>query len=185
MAVPNKVLNPTMMRSSLYFAEACADSVAESVLERGLESRTPEVLELGCGAGLASLLAAKAGANVTALDRDIRAVAATQLNAARNGLNVRALASSWDQALGSTHRFDRVLLNPPFLQQQLRNETDQWLTRAFVSGPQHEQLQAATQGCRAATSTWRACHLAHFRTLRRGLGRLANYRRRPSSYGQP
>lgn len=46
------------------------------------------VVEVGCGAGLASLVAARSGARAVAIDRNPRAVALTRRNARANGLAV-------------------------------------------------------------------------------------------------
>lgn len=51
------------------------------------------VAEVGCGAGLASLVAARSGARAVALDRNPRAVALALANARRNGLAVHGLVA--------------------------------------------------------------------------------------------
>jgi predicted nicotinamide N-methyase len=53
------------------------------------------VVELGCGLGLPSLVAAARGAVVTATDWAEDAVELLARNAARNGLGVRAEARDW------------------------------------------------------------------------------------------
>src|SRR5512137_1989507 len=50
-------------------------------------------LEMGCGAGLVSLHAAKAGAAVTAADINPNAVRCTRRNAAHNNLRIEVLRS--------------------------------------------------------------------------------------------
>lgn len=55
------------------------------------------VLELGCGLGLVSVVAAAAGAEVLAVDRAPEATARTAANAARNGVLVRTAVCSFDQ----------------------------------------------------------------------------------------
>lgn len=68
-------------------------------------------LELGCGAGLAGLAAAAAGAEVTASDLEPRAVALAAANAAANGLTVRTTVLDWHAppVLTAEQRFDRVI----------------------------------------------------------------------------
>jgi len=53
------------------------------------------VLELGCGLGLPSILAALRGADATASDWSADAVAFTEANARRNGARVATVVASW------------------------------------------------------------------------------------------
>jgi ribosomal protein L11 methyltransferase len=66
------------------------------------------VLDVGCGSGMLSLLAAAAGARVTAIDIDRSAVAATLANATRNRLAVEASTTALAD-VGS--RYDVVAAN--------------------------------------------------------------------------
>ncbi len=54
-------------------------------------------LELGCGLGLVSVVAAAAGADVLAADQSGEAVAFTAANAARNGVAVRTVVCAFDR----------------------------------------------------------------------------------------
>jgi predicted nicotinamide N-methyase len=65
------------------------------------------VVELGCGLGLPSLVAAAKGATVTATDWSGDAIALLRENAARNGLAVRAEVRDWREAWSD--RFDLAL----------------------------------------------------------------------------
>lgn len=70
------------------------------------------VLEIGAGLGLAAVLAARAGAIVTATDIVPAAVAAIRANAALNGVTIDArLGDGWQPVAGE--RFDLVCTNPP------------------------------------------------------------------------
>lgn len=60
------------------------------------------VLELGCGLGLPSLVAAARGAEVTAVDWAEDAVVLLRQNAARNGLALVSEVHDWRQPLGRT-----------------------------------------------------------------------------------
>src|SRR4051812_18773535 len=66
------------------------------------------VVELGCGLGVPSLVAARAGAEVLATDAELEALEMVSRNARENGLEVETRRLAWDAAdgLGS---FDLVL----------------------------------------------------------------------------
>jgi predicted nicotinamide N-methyase len=65
------------------------------------------VVELGCGLGVPSLVAASRGAEVTAVDWAEDAIALLRENAARNGLAVRAERRDWREPWDE--RFDLAL----------------------------------------------------------------------------
>jgi len=73
------------------------------------------VLDLGCGSGLLSVVAALGGArSVVAVDTDPEARAATQSNVARNGVTDRVtLAGSTITDAEATAPFDLILANVP------------------------------------------------------------------------
>jgi D-alanine--D-alanine ligase len=79
------------------------------------------VLDLGCGAGLLAIAAAKLGAgHVVATDIDPRALEATRQNALANGIadKVEICAGAWYEALngrstGDAGRFDVIVATPP------------------------------------------------------------------------
>jgi predicted nicotinamide N-methyase len=78
-----------------YWAELWSSAVAlaHDVSLRSLRGRP--TLELGCGLGLPSIAAARAGGRVLATDWSPEAVLATAANAERNGLEVETLLCSW------------------------------------------------------------------------------------------
>ncbi len=101
--VPSGVFHPGLFFSS-------------GVLATEIDRRRPSgrsVLDVGCGSGLLSLAAARAGALVTAVDINIEAVRTTASNASANGLHVEVLQSDLFAALGD-RRFDLVVVNPPY-----------------------------------------------------------------------
>jgi release factor glutamine methyltransferase len=103
MIVPTGVFHP-----GLFFSSA--------VLANEIEQRNPigrSVLDVGCGSGLLTLVAARAGAAVTAVDINPEAVRATSANAAANGLAAEVLESDLFAALVG-RRFDLVVVNPPY-----------------------------------------------------------------------
>jgi predicted nicotinamide N-methyase len=65
------------------------------------------VVELGCGLGVPSLVAASRGADVTAVDWAEDAIDLLQRNAERNGLSLRALRRDWREPWDE--RFDLAL----------------------------------------------------------------------------
>ncbi|WP_274034297.1 methyltransferase [Streptomyces sp. MMBL 11-1] len=76
-------------------------------------------LEMGCGAGVASVLAAQRGSkHVVALDINPAAAENTLRNAARHGVSdrVTALASDLFDALEPAEPFDLVFWNTPFIE---------------------------------------------------------------------
>jgi predicted nicotinamide N-methyase len=77
-----------------YWAELWPAALA---LARALPARLDgvRVVELGCGLGIPSLVAAARGARVTATDWAPEAIDLLRENAARNGLDLRAEARDW------------------------------------------------------------------------------------------
>ena len=78
-----------------YWAELWTSAVAlaHDVSLRSLRGR--RTLELGCGLGLPSIAAARAGGRVLATDWSPDAIEATAANAARNGVEVETLRCAW------------------------------------------------------------------------------------------
>ena len=79
-------------------------SVLASVLPYRLDGL--RVVELGCGLGVPSLVAASRGGDVVATDWAADAIALLETNAERNGLAVTALRADWRAFEGA---FDLVL----------------------------------------------------------------------------
>ncbi|HZU20972.1 MAG TPA: methyltransferase domain-containing protein [Gaiellaceae bacterium] len=88
-----------------YWAELWPAAVA--LAEALPEVAGLRVVELGCGLGLPSLVAAARGADVTAVDWAEDAIALLRQNAARNGLQARAAVRDWREPW--TERFDLAL----------------------------------------------------------------------------
>lgn len=74
-----------------------------------------DVLDVGCGYGIVGMVAAQAGAQVTLIDDDLRAVRCAREGVRLNGLDARCTVMPGDVAEGlGDRRFDLVLSNPPF-----------------------------------------------------------------------
>jgi 2-polyprenyl-3-methyl-5-hydroxy-6-metoxy-1,4-benzoquinol methylase len=68
------------------------------------------LLELGCGLGLPSLAASRAGFAVTASDYELPALEGVRFNASRNDLEtIRTLALDWRNLPDEMDRYDRVV----------------------------------------------------------------------------
>ena len=95
-----------------YWAERWPSGIAlaEHVAARD-DLRGRRVLEIGCGLGLPSLVAARLGADVVATDWSPDAIALLERNASRNGLPVTAVPADWrdTDAIVSLGPFDLVL----------------------------------------------------------------------------
>jgi predicted nicotinamide N-methyase len=81
-----------------YWAELWPSGLALARALEGHPLRGRRVLELGCGLGLPSLIAARAGAAVLATDWAPEALALLERNAARNGIALRTARVDWREA---------------------------------------------------------------------------------------
>ena len=80
-----------------YWAELWPSSLALAHAIGGRALRGARTLELGCGLGLPSIAAALAGGRVLATDWSTEAIAMTETNAERNGVEVDTLVCSWTE----------------------------------------------------------------------------------------
>lgn len=72
--------------------------LAAWIADRPTLLRGRRVVDLGCGAGLTALIAARAGASVTAVDLDPGALTAVNAAARRNGLDVQIASTTPPEA---------------------------------------------------------------------------------------
>ena len=80
-----------------YWAELWPSGVALARAVAARDVRGTRVLELGCGLGLPSLVAARRGAEVLATDWAADAIELLRRNAERNGVALRAERVRWDE----------------------------------------------------------------------------------------
>jgi SAM-dependent methyltransferase len=103
-------------------------------------SASARVWDVGCGAGLLSLQAARAGAVVLASDVDAELVGWTRLNAELHGLEVACAVGDLLAAAPAEARFDIIVFNAPLLRAPLA--VADAATR-YVSSPRGEALALA------------------------------------------
>lgn len=96
-------------------------------------------LEVGSGAGLITLTAAKTAKIVVSIDISLDAVRNTKKNLEKNGLydHCQVIESDLLDALSTSFKFSLIVFNPPYLPQDGEN-TD--LDRAFIGGPTGAEL---------------------------------------------
>jgi predicted nicotinamide N-methyase len=94
-----------------YWAERWPSGVALAEHVATAELAGTRVLELGCGLGLPSLVAARRGADVVAADWSEDAIALLRRNASRNGAKLTAVKADWrdPDAFVALGPFDLVL----------------------------------------------------------------------------
>jgi release factor glutamine methyltransferase len=100
------VFNPALLRSGEFLASHV----------RTIPSGT-RVLELGCGAGAAAVIAASRGCNATAVDINPSAVRCTRINALLNEVELDIRHGDLFAPIHN-ERFDVVLFNPPYYRGQ-------------------------------------------------------------------
>ena len=86
----------------------------------GMDLENKSLLELGCGSGIISLLAAQKGALVTASDINQTALDFLDDNASKNKLTVKTVYSDLFQNL-KNQKFDYIIINPPYYPRKPKN----------------------------------------------------------------
>jgi predicted nicotinamide N-methyase len=135
LAVPTSGLHRLGLRHSPYWAYQWAGgtALARYILDKPEIVALRRVLDLGCGGGLVAIAAAKAGVReVFAVDIDPAAVAATQLAAAANGVDIAATCT--DGLVGEPPRVDLILAGDLFYERQLAARAAAFLARCRAAG---------------------------------------------------
>lgn len=104
-------------------------------------------LEMGCGAGVISILAALNGADVTAVDISQASRECTAKNAERNGVSFPILASDVYSGLPRDAMYDIIFWNIPFGYVNKEAKDLSMLERA-VFDPKHEGLREYILGAK-------------------------------------
>src|SRR5262249_21990784 len=112
----------------------------------GLTLHGKTFLEVGCGSGVVALCAAKAGAEVTAVDINPEAVRCTLENARANHLRVDGRVGDLFSSVTGM-RFDVIAWNPPFLRADAATLTD----AAFYGGRDFDVIRRFVKNVRAHT----------------------------------
>jgi release factor glutamine methyltransferase len=90
-------------------------------------------LEVGCGAGLAALTAARRGARVVATDLNPHALRHLRGQARAEGVELAVVRTDLARGLGP---FDRLVFNPPYLPTRPEErDPDRWHNLALDGGP--------------------------------------------------
>ncbi len=106
------------------------------LLAEKLTVRDEKFLEMGCGCGLLSLMAAKIGGESRGVATDINpfAVELSIKNAELNGLagKVEFRVGDLFEPLREEERFDLIIFNPPYL--PVEDRFEDWLNKAWNGG---------------------------------------------------
>ena len=89
------------------------DSMLLAEFLESMELKGKSCLEVGCGSGFLSILMAKSGAVVTAVDVSSQAVETAKKNADINGINLHFAVSDLFSNIDS--KFDLIVFNSPYL----------------------------------------------------------------------
>ena len=100
---------------------------------------TDSVLDVGCGAGLATLVAASRALRVVSIDISLLAVRNTSENLRKNGLghNVAVVQSDLFVGLSKAAKFSMIMFNPPYLPEDDMNTK---MDHALVGGKDGSEL---------------------------------------------
>lgn len=114
------------------FAWPGSQVLARLILDGAIAVAGRRVLDFAAGGGLAAIAAARAGAaRVEAAEIDPLAIAATHLNAARNGVTVEAATGD---VVGAARRWDVILAGDVCYEAPMTGHIMPWLRRLAAEG---------------------------------------------------
>ena len=100
------------------------------ILEAIEVSEGERFLDMGCGSGLIAIHAAKAGADVVAVDTNPHAIDCTRRNAFKNDVRIEIIQGDLFEEVSGY--FDVIAFNPPYLAGEDR--TSSWIERSWSGG---------------------------------------------------
>ena len=124
--VPKGIFHPGLFFSTNFLIEE---------LER-MSLTGKSFLELGCGSGIISIVAAQNGAITTSVDINDKAVLITQANARNNKAEIEVIQSDLFSGLAQ-RLFDIIAINPPYYKKNPANYSD----AAWYAGENFEYFQ--------------------------------------------
>lgn len=101
--------------NNVYAPAEDTELILEVVQQYNVDGK--EILEIGAGTGIISLILAKKGANVTAVDISEDAVKCVELNKEVNNLEIKVLKGHLFNPVPKK-QFDMVIFNPPYLPEE-------------------------------------------------------------------
>ena len=96
-----------------------------------------EILDMGCGSGIVSIVASSKGANSLAVDINPEAVKCSIENFKLNGVAANAIESDLFKNIEKEKKFDIIFFNPPYYNYEPRNDFE----RAFGGGKDYKVLR--------------------------------------------
>jgi len=107
------------------------------MIERG-----SEVLDVGAGCGILSVVAAKTAGRVVATDLNPHAVECAEINVKLNGLlgKIEVRHGSLFKTVKPNEKFDVIIFNPPYLPTSEAEAGQGWLEKAWAGGPTGREI---------------------------------------------
>jgi release factor glutamine methyltransferase len=109
-----------IVRPGVFVPRPETETVVDAALDAVRDTRAPVIVDVGTGTGAIalSMKRERPDARVIAVDRSPEALALTEENAARTGLDIEVRASDFLMALdpSSTGPIDLVVSNPPYIE---------------------------------------------------------------------
>jgi release factor glutamine methyltransferase len=122
---------PGVFHPALFFS---TKTMCKFLMQQDLHQK--KILEIGCGSGAISIVAAKGGAKVYACDINPDAVKATLDNATRNNVEIGVIRSDLFESIEEKN-FDWILNNPPYYPKDPSNPVE----HAWYAGSNWEYFQ--------------------------------------------